>query len=191
MNFQQIRDFVNPQIAQATGLQPVDDLQMPVPVAHIVQDLVIDGQLSETSENPVQNKVITHAINEILEQFEGGIEEAVDNWLDDNPQATTTVQDGAITYAKLDNNLKAKADEVTELKNALQESVSEETGQELLDEEEKNTYLLTVALDNVDKLIASLPQDETLVSLIGELQTECEWLDMIYHELQVKQEASV
>ena len=105
MNFQQIRDFVNPQIAQATGLQPVEDLQMPVPVAHIVQDLVIDGQLSDTSTNPVQNKVVKAAIDDITEQFEGGIEEAVDNWLDEHPEATTTVQDGSITKAKLHSDV--------------------------------------------------------------------------------------
>lgn len=154
MNFQQIRDFVNPQIAQATGLQPVDDLQMPVPVAHIVQDLVIDGQLSETSTNPVQNKVITHAINEILEQFEGGIEEAVDNWLDDNPQATTTVQDGAITYAKLDSNLKAKADEVTELKNAIQEKANKSDVPKITETEEDEADLYFA--DNDGHVIAKL-----------------------------------
>lgn len=141
MNFQQIRDFVNPQVAQATGLQPVDDLQMPVPVAHIVQDLVIDGQLSDTSTNPVQNKVVKAAIDDITVQFEGGIEEAVDNWLDNNPDATTTVQDGAITYAKLDNNLKATADEVTELKNAIQAKADKSDTPEIVDPDETEADL--------------------------------------------------
>lgn len=48
------------------------------------------------------------------------IETAVDSWLDDHPEATTTVQDGAISYSKLDSSLKEKADDVTQLKNALQ-----------------------------------------------------------------------
>jgi len=47
---------------------------------------------------------------------------AVDDWLDDHPEATTTVEDGAITEAKLNDSLKedlAWQDDVDELKNAL------------------------------------------------------------------------
>lgn len=32
--------------------------------------------------------------------------EAISDWLDDHPEATTTVQDGSITYAKLNQSLK-------------------------------------------------------------------------------------
>lgn len=45
------------------------------------------------------------------------VEAAVDDWLDEHPEATTTVQDGAITYAKLDSNLKGTVDDVGELKS--------------------------------------------------------------------------
>jgi len=126
MDFQQIRDFVNPAVAQATGLQEVENLSMPVPVAYVPVQLVIDGALSLTSENPVQNKVIAVAIQQldgritaIEGQFSEGVTEAVNNWLAAHPEATTTVQDGAISYAKLDANLKGKADDVDELKSAL------------------------------------------------------------------------
>lgn len=44
------------------------------------------------------------------------IAEAVSEWLDDHPEATTTVEDGAISYAKLDNSLQGTVDEVSELK---------------------------------------------------------------------------
>lgn len=44
---------------------------------------------------------------------------AVDAWLDDHPEATTTVQDGAITKAKLDSSLKGTVDDVSNLKSAL------------------------------------------------------------------------
>lgn len=47
------------------------------------------------------------------------VEAAVDDWLDEHPEATTTVQDGAITYAKLDSNLKGTVDDVSELKSDL------------------------------------------------------------------------
>lgn len=48
------------------------------------------------------------------------IVEAVNAWLDDHPEATTTVQDGAITYAKLNASLKGTVDDVSDLKSALE-----------------------------------------------------------------------
>lgn len=47
------------------------------------------------------------------------VEQAVASWLDDHPEATTTVQDGAITKAKLDSSLKGTVDDVSDLKSAL------------------------------------------------------------------------
>ena len=46
------------------------------------------------------------------------VEAAVSDWLDDHPEATTTVEDGAISRAKLNDDLKAKTDAVPELKSA-------------------------------------------------------------------------
>lgn len=45
------------------------------------------------------------------------IEQSVSDWLDDHPEATTTVEDGSITKAKLDNNLQETVDDVSDLKN--------------------------------------------------------------------------
>ena len=44
---------------------------------------------------------------------------AVDAWLDDHPEATTTVQDGSITKAKLDASLQETVDDVGDLKSAM------------------------------------------------------------------------
>ena len=44
------------------------------------------------------------------------IEGAVSDWLDDHPEATTTVEDGAISYAKLDSSLQGSIDDVGDLK---------------------------------------------------------------------------
>ena len=43
------------------------------------------------------------------------IAEAVDAWLDDHPEATTTVEDGSITKAKLHDDVAERIDEVDEL----------------------------------------------------------------------------
>ena len=56
--------------------------------------------------------------------------DAVDAWLTAHPEATTTVQDGSITRAKLDADLKEKTDEVGELKsdiNRIREQYSDDT----------------------------------------------------------------
>lgn len=47
------------------------------------------------------------------------IQEAVTDWLDDHPEATTTVTDGSITKAKLDTSLKTTIDDVGNLKSAI------------------------------------------------------------------------
>lgn len=47
------------------------------------------------------------------------VDDAVTDWLDDHPEATTTIEDGSVTYAKLDSNLKEKADDVGDLKSAI------------------------------------------------------------------------
>ena len=47
------------------------------------------------------------------------VEAAVEAWLDAHPEATTTVQDGSISYAKLDSTLKGKADAVTSLSDEI------------------------------------------------------------------------
>lgn len=46
------------------------------------------------------------------------IQSSVDDWLDDHPEATTTVEDGAITKAKLDSSLQQTVDDVGDLKSA-------------------------------------------------------------------------
>lgn len=47
------------------------------------------------------------------------IKSSVDDWLDDHPEATTTVEDGAITKAKLDSSLQQTVDDVGDLKSAI------------------------------------------------------------------------
>lgn len=47
------------------------------------------------------------------------IKQSVEDWLDDHPEATTTVEDGAITKAKLNANLQGTVDDVDALKSAI------------------------------------------------------------------------
>ena len=55
------------------------------------------------------------------------VTQAIDDWLDDHPEATTTVQDGAITEAKLNDSLKADLawkDDVDGLMSAIDYEIS-------------------------------------------------------------------
>ena len=54
------------------------------------------------------------------------IEQAVSDWLDDHPEATTTVEDGSITKAKLDSDLQDTVDDVQSLKTEINSGVIEE-----------------------------------------------------------------
>lgn len=49
------------------------------------------------------------------------IKASVDDWLDDHPEATTTVQDGSITKQKLDSSLQDAVDDVGGLKSAVED----------------------------------------------------------------------
>lgn len=55
------------------------------------------------------------------------IKAAVEDYLDKHPEATTTVQDGSITLAKLASDVAAKINEVTVLKSAINQVISNDS----------------------------------------------------------------
>ena len=69
------------------------------------------------------------------------VQNAVNDWLDDHPEASTTVEDGSISYAKLDTNLKGKADEVTSLSSAIDEKADKEETPKNVDTDAENVDL--------------------------------------------------
>lgn len=71
---------------------------------------------------PIDNETLgaAVAIAKANPASEQAITNAVNDWLDDHPEATTTVQDGSITKAKLENDLQVKVDELATLKSTLQ-----------------------------------------------------------------------
>ena len=56
---------------------------------------------------------------------------AVDDWLEDHPEATTTVQDGAITKAKLNASLQGTVDDVSKLNDASRYHVETLSGSDI------------------------------------------------------------
>lgn len=76
----------------------------------------LDGQVTDlksaignkSSLNTDTKTNLVSAINEVNGHFLDGIEEGVENWLDDHPEATTTVQDGSLTEAKFSSDLALK-----------------------------------------------------------------------------------
>ena len=78
--------------------------------------------------------------------------------------------------------------EVSTLKSAINAAPTEDTGLALLEDETANTTLLLAVLDNIDVLIANLPQDSSLENIVTELQTENAWLETIYLETAARLE---
>jgi len=73
---------------------------------------------------------VVGAINETYGMFTGAVGDAVADWLDDHPEATTTVQDGSLTEAKFTSTLKLKTvkDYVTpEMYGAVGDGVADDT----------------------------------------------------------------
>lgn len=76
-----------------------------VPTYDEFQDL--KSAIGDLDELTTEDKTdIVSAINEVDSLFESGIDIAVADWLDNHPEATTTVQDGSLTKSKFTNTLK-------------------------------------------------------------------------------------
>lgn len=86
---------------------------------------------------------------------------------------------GEVTQAEFD----ALADELADQKSAIEQAPTEETGQELLAEEELNTLYTEWFLKTLDRIFSELPQDESLSGIVDELVEENSWLDQLYREV--------
>lgn len=110
----ELNPFTNPQTiigydedgARVFKLFPEgDDIPEYVPEPEDIK--VIDDELDMTSTRPVQNQAIARAVTQLAAQVKQieddgyGVRSSVAVWLEEHPEATTTVQDGAITPAKL------------------------------------------------------------------------------------------
>jgi hypothetical protein len=125
----------------------------------------------------VSGKVTGISLNggAVVEPDENGVlritiqtDEAVSNWLDDHPEATTTVQDGSITVAKLHDSLKAfvtpemfgaVGDGVTDDTNALNNMFLSGQKVFLLTGTYKATNLFMESLENVTVIGGKLYSD--------------------------------
>lgn len=104
----------------------------------VINDLFIDNQpaklyapniiagLEDTDEiTQLQNDIAAETTRAEGEEariealFTAPTQEAVDNWLDEHPEATTTVQDGAITLAKLHPDVRADVEDISSIKENL------------------------------------------------------------------------
>ena len=86
------------------------------------------------------------------------IEGAVSDWLDEHPEATTTVEDGAITKAKLDSDLQGTVDDVGDLKSAFNDAMDgiSEQGAEITGD--------IIAFDKTGKTISQIAISDTSVT---------------------------
>jgi len=87
----------------------------------ILHEIINKLNNEAVGELPPPRSRIEVLLQEVLGKIDNvdpeAIADAVYDWLDEHPEATTTVEDGSITKAKLDNDLKDTVDEVSELKS--------------------------------------------------------------------------
>ena len=73
-----------------------------------------DGSAEEQSALSKAIALLNHTNSSVIETINSYLDEnaaePISDWLDEHPEATTTVQDGAITEAKLHNDVKEKLD---------------------------------------------------------------------------------
>lgn len=98
-------------------------------------------------------------------------------WID--PEGSSTFIDD--TAGEGDTNKVWSADKVNEVINDLAESLpTEETAQELLENEFYNTGLTDTTLAVIGMIFNNLPQDEPAIDVVNSLSLECERLQAIY-----------
>lgn len=97
--------------------------------------------------------------------------------------ANKTIIDATLTQSGQAADAKATGEEIADLKSALDQAPTEETGQELLTEEELNTLYTEYFLKTLDRIFSELPQDESLSGIVDELIEENSWLDQLYREV--------
>lgn len=81
------------------------------------------------------------------------------------------------------------ASELKSLKSDIEAAPTEETGQEMLEIEKTRTVLEDAFLDELDRIFTNLPQDDIGQGIYSELVTECDWLDMLYQEMALRESA--
>lgn len=82
----------------------------------ILRDADAQAKLTTNTQNITQLQADTNQLKEDFDELQRGgyiadaqqIQEKVDNWLEENPEATTTVQDGSLTENKFSETLKHK-----------------------------------------------------------------------------------
>ena len=120
---------------------------------HNLDEMAENIEALQTSVDTLQTDVsdVKEELQEYEDIFTGNVDESVQNWLDEHPEATTSVQDGSLTESKFADSLKlkaikdyvtpqmygAKGDGVADDTNALQSALN--NGNVHL----KGTYLIT------------------------------------------------
>ena len=130
---------LNNRIGDLSNLETTDKTSMVNAVNEVVGDVSDNAQAIATLNSNKMNIPTNSGSQGQLLQNDGNggaewtsvgtpsdeqVGTAVSTWLVAHPEATTTIQDGAITRAKLDADLKEKTDTVSDLKSAIIQSNS-------------------------------------------------------------------
>lgn len=124
---------------------------------------------------------LTSTIKEDLSKYEGiftaDVDESVQNWLDEHPEATTTVQDGSITQAKINSDLLAliKNGAVTpQMYGAKGDGVADDTQaiQDAIDDNPKSTVYFPAGSYKISAPIKTWPDNAKYVNLVFDMSAD-------------------
>lgn len=103
--------------------------------------------------------IITYALaKKIGSPSEAQIESAVDNYLDAHPEATTTVQDGSITKAKLNAELSGEIDEISDINDVFVDFNIENLSESVINACKTNELPLEVYAPNTEASMLALDE---------------------------------
>lgn len=93
------------------------------------------------------------------------------------------VIDATLSHAGEAADAKATGDALSQLNSAINETCTDATGLQLVDEEKLNTIYTDAFLNTLDRIFTELPQDDSLEDIYDEIVTEVSLLDQLYREV--------
>lgn len=88
--------------------QLTSEIKKKASITDLINKANISDVEAERTSREEADRALEEKINDIGATFEGNIAEIVKQWLEDNPDATTTVTDGSISEVKLSTSLRTK-----------------------------------------------------------------------------------
>ena len=139
--------------------------------------LSISGKAADAKKTGDEIEQIKEELSEYEGVFTANVDESVQNWLDEHPEATTTVQDGSITQTKINSDFLAliKNGAVTpQMYGAKGDGVADDTQaiQDAIDDNPKSTVYFPAGSYKISTPIKTWPDNAKYVNLVFDMSAD-------------------